>query len=66
MVVHCSRCMGFKKSYKSASKKCENKRRGQSGGSQGKMFKKIKELAKKAVNSDLGKLAISQGLAYNT
>ena len=64
MVVLCIRCMGFKKLYKSACKKCKNKRRGESGRDLGKMFKKAKKLTKKAMNSDLGKLVISQGLAY--
>ena len=63
MVVRCSRCMGFKRSTKSTCKKCM-RRRGQRGGGFGKFFKKAKGLVKKAVKSDLGKLAISQGLTY--
>ena len=63
MVVRCSRCMGFKRSTKGACKKC-TRRRGQRGRRFGKFFKKTKGLVKKAVKSNLGKLAISQGLTY--
>ena len=56
--------MGFKKSRKSACKKCRRNRKGQRGQGFGKMFKKAKSFVKKAINSDLGKLAISQGLAH--
>ena len=31
MVVRCSRCMGFKRPYKSPCKKCANRRSGQRG-----------------------------------
>ena len=54
MVVRCSRCMDFKRS----------RRRRQRGGGFGKFFKKANGLVKKAVKSDLEKLAISQGLTY--
>ena len=57
VVVRCNRCMGFKKSHKNASKKCRNSGRGQRGRGLGKTFKK-------AITSNLGKLAISQGLAH--
>ena len=63
MVVRCSRWMGFKRSSKSTVKNCMRKR-GQRGRGFGKFFKKAKCLVKKAVKSDLGKLATSQGLAY--
>ena len=63
MVVLCRKCMGFKKSYKSCSKKCAC-RRGQRGRGIGSLFKKAEKLAKKAVKSDIAKMAISQGLAY--
>ena len=63
MVVRCSRWMGFKRSSKSTCKNCMRKR-GQRGRGFGKFFKKAKCLVKKAVKSDLGKLATSQGLAY--
>ena len=56
--------MGFKKSHKSGCKKCRKSRKGQRGRGLGKMFKKAKSFVKKATNSDLGKLAISQGLAH--
>ena len=55
--------MGFKKSYKSYCKKCA-RRRGQRGRGIGRLFKKAKKLAKKAVKSDISKMTISQGLAY--
>ena len=64
MVVRCSRCMDFKKSYKSPWKKCKRRRSGQRGRGIKRFFKKAKKLAKKAVNSDIAKMAISQGLAY--
>ena len=63
MVVRCSRYMGFKKSTKSTCKK-RMRRRGQRGCGFGKFFKKAKGLVKKAVKSNLGKLTISQRLAY--
>ena len=63
MVVRCSRCMGFKRSTKSTCKKCM-RRRQQRGRRFGKFFMKVKGLVKKAVKSDLGKLAIGQGLTY--
>ena len=63
MVVRCSRYMGFKRSTKSTWKKCM-RRRGQRGRGFGKIFKKANGLMKKAVKYDLGKLAISQELAY--
>ena len=56
--------MGFKKLHKSARKKCRNSRRGQRGRGLGKIFKKAKRFVKKAINSNLGKLAISQGFAH--
>ena len=56
--------MGFKKSHKSAFKKCRKSREGQRGRGMGKMFKKAKRFVKKAINSNLGKLAISQELAH--
>ena len=56
--------MGFKKSYKSACKKCRKSRKGKRGRGLGKMLKKAVRFVKKAINSDLGKLAISQGLAH--
>ena len=40
------------------------RRRRQIGRGFGKFFKKAKGLVRKAVKSDLGKLAISQGLTY--
>ena len=55
--------MGFKKSRKSKCKKC-GRRRGQRGRAIGSFFKKAKLLTKKAPNSNIGKFAISQGLAY--
>ena len=64
MVVRCSRCMGFKKLHKRACKKCRNSRRGQRGRCLGKIFKKSKRFVKKTINSDLGKLAIRQGLPH--
>ena len=63
MVVLCRKCMGCKKSYKSYCKKCA-RRRGQGGRGIGSLFKKAEKLAKKAVKSDIAKMAISQGLAY--
>ena len=63
MAVRCSKCTGFKKYYKSYCKKCA-RRRGQRGRFIGSLFKKAKKLAKKAVKSDIAKMAISQGLAY--
>ena len=60
MVVRCSRCMGFKRSTKNTCKKCMRRR----GHGFDKFFKKAKGLVKKAVKSDLGKLPVSQGLAY--
>ena len=63
MVVRCSRCMGFKRSTKSTCKNCMRRKR-QRGRGLGKFFKKAKGLVKKAVKSDLEKLAISQGLTY--
>ena len=63
MVLRCSRCMDFKRSTKSTCKKCM-RRRPQRGRGFGKFFKKAKGLVKNAVKSDLGKLAISQGLTY--
>ena len=56
--------MGFKKSHKSACKKCRKRRKEQQGRGLGKMSKKAKWFVKKAINSDLGKLAINQGLAH--
>ena len=64
MVVHCSRCMGFKKSLKNPCKKCKKKLSRQRGCGFKSFFKKAKKLAKKTVNSDIAKMAISQGLAY--
>ena len=64
MVVRGSKCMVFKKSHKSTCKKCRNSRRGQRGRGLEKIFKKAKRFVKKAINSDLGKLAVSQGLAH--
>ena len=63
MVVRCSRCMGFKRSTKSTCKKCMRKRQ-QRGRGFGKFFKKAQGPLKKSVKSDLGKLAINQGLTY--
>ena len=65
MVVRCSRCKGFKRSTKSTCKKCM-RRRQQRDHLFGKFFKKAKGLVKKAVKSDVGKLAVSQGLTYTT
>ena len=45
-------------------KKCRKSTRGQRGQGLGKMCKRVKRFVKKAMNSDLGKLAISQGLAH--
>ena len=45
-------------------KKCKRRRSGQTGRGIKSLFKKAKKLAKKAVNSDIAKMAISQGLAY--
>ena len=56
--------MGFKKLYKSPCKKCKRRRSGQRGRGIKSFFKKARKLAKKAVNSDIAKMAISQGLAY--
>ena len=64
MVVRCSRCMGFKKSYKSPFKKCERRRTGQRGHGIKSFFKKVIKLAQKAVNSNIAKMRINQGLAY--
>ena len=54
--------MGFKKSRKPNAKKY-SRRRGQRGRGIGSFFKKAKCLTKKAINLDIGKFAISQGLA---
>ena len=64
MVVRCSRCMGFKKSYKSPCKKCKRRRSGQRRSGIKSFFKKAKKLVKKEVNSYIAKMTISQGLAY--
>ena len=56
--------MELKKSHKSACKKCRKSTRGQRGQGLGKMFKKGKRFVKKAINSDLRKLAISQDLPH--
>ena len=64
MVVRCSRCMGFKKSYKIPFKKCERRRTGQRGHGIKSFFKKVIKLAQKAVNSNIAKMPINQGLAY--
>ena len=42
MVVRCSKCMGFKKSHRSACKKCRKSRKEQQGRGLGKGFKKAK------------------------
>ena len=55
--------MGFKKSHRSACKKCRKNRKEQRWWGLGKGFKKAKRFVKKAINSHLGKLAISHGLA---
>ena len=55
--------MGFKRSTKTTCKKCM-RRRQQRGRGFGKFFKKAKGLVKKAVKSDLEKLAINQKLTY--
>ena len=64
MVVCCSRYMGFKKSCKSSCKKSKRRRSGQRGRGIKSLFKKAKKLAKKAVNSDIAKMAVIQGVAY--
>ena len=63
MVVRCSRCMGFKKSHRSACKKCRKSRKEQQGRGLEKRFKKAKRFVKNAINSSLRKLAVSHGLA---
>ena len=63
MVSRCNVCMSFKRSGKSRCKKCSRRRR-QRGRGINSFFKKAKRLIKKMANSDIGKLAISQGLAY--
>ena len=64
MAVRCSRCIGFKRSYKSPCKKCANRRSGQRGRGFKSFFKKAKNAVKKAPKSYIAKMAISQGLAY--
>ena len=64
MAVRCSRCIGFKRSYKSPCKKCANRRSGQRGREFKSFFKKAKNAVKKAPKSYIAKMAISQGLAY--
>ena len=55
--------MGFKRSAKSRCKK-RSRRRVQRGTGISSFFKKSKRLTKKAINSDISKFEISQGLAY--
>ena len=55
---------GIQKSYKSPCKKCKRRRSRQRGRGIKSFFKKTKKLAKKAVNSDIAKTAVSQELAY--
>ena len=57
--------MGFKISYKSPCKKFKRRRSGQRGRYIKSFFKKMKKLAKKAVNSDVEKMDRSKGLAYH-
>ena len=63
MVVRCNKCMGFKKSRKSACKKCKS-RRGKRGREFGSFLEKAARLTKRALNSDIDKFTINQGLAY--
>ena len=55
---------GFYKIILKSLQKCKRRRSGQRGRGIKSFFKKAKKLAKKAVNSDIAKMAISQGLAY--
>ena len=63
-VVCCSKFVAFKKSYKSPWKEYKRRRSGQRGRGIKNFFKKVEKLAKKAVNSDIAKMIISQGFAY--
>ena len=54
----------FKKSSKSTYKKCKRRRSRQKGHGIKSFLKKAKKPAKTGVNSDIVKMAISQGLAY--
>ena len=64
MIVWCSKCMGFKRSYKSACKKCTYRCSGQRGRGFKSFFRKAKNAVKKAAKLDIAKMAMSQGLAY--
>ena len=59
MVVRCSRCMDFKKSYKSPCKICKRRHSRQRGRGTKSFFKKVKKVAKNLVNLDIAKVAIS-------
>ena len=63
MVSRCNIFMGFRKYRESKCKKC-SRRRGLKGREIGIFFKKAKRWTKKAINSDIGKFAVSQELAY--
>ena len=56
--------MDFEKLYKSPCKKCKRRGSGKRRCGSKIYFKKTKKLPKKVVNSDIAKMAISQGLAY--
>lgn len=63
MVSICRKCKEFKKSYRSTCKCCSKSRRLQGRGFKS-IFQKVKCTAKKALQSDVAKLAISKGLGY--
>ena len=66
MVIAFSWCVGFKKSCKSPCKKCKRRCSGHKEPGIKSFYQKAKKLAEKAVNSDIAKITISEGLACAT
>ena len=61
MVSIYKNCRSFKRSYRSKCKRCGRKK-SQRGRGFKSLFKKVKDAAKIAARSDIGKLNISKGL----